>query len=121
MKSSDVIADILNYLSDGKVHTLQEIADEVEVSRRTAQRHVASLKFRYPIENSFGSGNFKQGVYLDKAYIQNGKIRSRDELQLIEKALRLLQKLDANVDQKLIDALIREFALPTKMEDSKAL
>ena len=121
MKSSDVTADIINFLSDGRIHTLQEIADEVECSTRTIQRHIASLRYRYPIENSFGNGK-KQGVYLDKAYIYQGKIRSKDELQIIHKALRLLQELgDDEIDPKLLDRLIQEYTLPTKKEEEMCL
>lgn len=40
MKSSDVTADIINFLSDGKVHTMQEIADDVECSKITVRRHI---------------------------------------------------------------------------------
>ncbi len=113
MRSSDVTADILNFLCDGKTHTLQEIADEVECSRRTVQRHITSLKYRYPIENAFGRGD-KQGVYLDKKYLYQGKIRSRDELQIISQALELLQKSGSDVDQTLLASLIQEYQLPNQ-------
>ena len=114
MKHSDVTADILNYLSDGKVHTLQEIAENVECSKTTVQRHIASLKYRYPIDNILGRGE-KQGVILDKKYITNGKILSNDKLQIISKALKLLQNSDANVDKNLLFELIKDFS-PVKKE-----
>lgn len=117
MKHSDVTADILNYLSDGKVHTLQEIAENVECSKTTVQRHIASLKYRYPIDNILGRGE-KQGVILDKKYITNGKILSNDKLQIISKALKLLQNSDANVDKNLLFELIKDFS-PVKEEGEK--
>ena len=46
LKSSDVTADILNFLSDGKLHTYQEIADEVECSYSTVRRHIESLSYK---------------------------------------------------------------------------
>ena len=116
MKKSSITADILNALSDGKVHTMQEIADEVEVSKRTVIRHIQSLSYRYPIE-TFHGGDRKGGVYLDKKYIYQGKIRSRDELQIISQALELLQKSSSDVDQELLSNLINEYALPTKLQE----
>lgn len=115
MKSSDVTADILNYISDGKIHTLSEIASAVECSYSTAQRHVASLAYRYPIEAVFGRD--KQGMKLDSKYLFKGKIISNDKLQIIGKALELLQSSnDKSVDQKLLTELIRDFALPNNKE-----
>ena len=112
LKKSSITADILHVLSDGNVHTMQEIADEVEVSRCTVQRHIQSLSYRYPIE-TFCGGDKKGGVYLDKKYLHQGKIRSRDELQIISQALELLQKSGSEVDQELLSSLIQEFTIPT--------
>ena len=42
LKKSSITADILNILSDCKVHTLQEIADEVEVHQNTVAKHIQS-------------------------------------------------------------------------------
>ena len=120
MKSSDVTADILNCLSDGKIHTLQEIADEVECCKTTARRHIESLKFRYPIESSRGYGK-QQGVFLDKNYTSQERIRSNDELQIIHKALVLLQKSNSKkIDPKLLNRLIEEFT-PTNQKKEMSL
>src|SRR5574344_138051 len=98
VKSSSVTADILNIISDCKVHTLQEIADEIEVSKITVYRHIQSLSYRYPIETFCGGIN-RGGVYLDKSYLYQGKTLTLDELQVINKALALLQKCkDKNVN-----------------------
>ena len=121
MKSSDVTADILNYLSDGKTHTLQEIADEVECSKTTTRRHIESLKFRYPIETFHGGYGKQQGVCLNTAYISQGKIRSNDELQIIHKALVLLQESNCEkIDPKLLNRLIEEFT-PTNQKKEMSL
>lgn len=111
LKKSSITADILSLLSDGKVHTLQEIADEVEVSKITVYRHIQSLSYRYPIETFCGGIN-RGGVYLDKDYIYQGSTLTNDELQLINKALLLLQGQNACVDQKLLHSLIEKFSLP---------
>ena len=105
LRKSSITADILNALSDGKVHTMQEIADEVEVSEKTVRRHIQSLAYRYPIE-TFRGGDKRGGVYLDKKYLHQGKIRSRDELQIISQALELLQKSGSEVDQELLSSTI---------------
>ena len=111
LKKSSITADILSLLSDGKVHTLQEIADEVEVSKITVHRHIQSLSYRYPIETFCGGIN-RGGVYLDKDYIYQGSTLTNDELQLINKALLLLQEQNACVDQKLLHSLIEKFSPP---------
>ena len=111
LKKSSITADILSLLSDSKVHTLQEIADEVEVSKITVHRHIQSLSYRYPIETFCGGIN-RGGVYLDKDYIYQGSTLTNDELQLINKALLLLQGQNACVDQKLLHSLIEKFSPP---------
>ena len=113
LKKSSITADIIHVLCDGKIHTLQEIADEVGVCRQTVHRHIQSLSYRYPIE-TFSGGDKRGGVYLDKKYLYQGKVRSRDELQIISKALRLLQESGGEVDQETLASLIQEYALPNK-------
>ena len=114
LRKSSITADILNFISDGKLHTYQEIADEVEVSYSTVRRHIQSLAYRYPIEVTCGHKENGGGVYLDKSYLYQGKVRSRDELQIISQALELLQKSGCDVDQKLLASLIQEYKLPEK-------
>ena len=113
VRSSSIMADILHYISDGKFHTLQEIADEVEVSRITAYRHIQSLSYRYNIE-SFHGGDKRGGIRLipDKK-VSIEKLTS-DDLQLIISKLESLQdsnpriksfinKLSTNLEFKEID------------------
>ena len=118
VKSSSVTADILNYISDGKIHTLQEIADEVDVSKWTVQRHINSLAYRYPIETFCGGIN-RGGVFLDTKYIVQGKIITLEKLQILDKALILLQKSGCkDVNQKALNELIKDFTPPkTNKED----
>lgn len=115
-KSSSTTADILNFISDGKVHTLQEIADEVEISKKTAQRHIQSLSYRYPIQ-SFCGGINRGGIYLDKSYLYQGKTLTLDELQVINKALALLQECkEQAVNTEIIMNLKNRFAPPQNKE-----
>ena len=119
LRKSSITADILHVLSDGKVHTMQQIADEVEVHINTVQRHIQSLSYRYPIE-TFCGGDRRGGVYLDKSAIHQGKILTRDELQIISKALRLLQESKCrDVNQEVLLNLIKEYSEPTKQEQEE--
>ena len=111
LKKSSITADILNILSDNKVHTLQEIADEVEISKMTVRRHIQSLSYRYPIETFCGGIN-RGGVSLAKDYVYQGSTLTNDELQLINNALLLLQKQGVGVDKNLLDSLLEKFSLP---------
>ena len=44
-------------------------------------------------------------------------MRSNDELQLIRQGLELLQKSGLDVDQKKLAELIKEYTLPTKLQE----
>lgn len=116
LKKSSITADILNVLSDCKIHTLQEIADIVEVSKITVHRHIQSLSYRYPIQTFCGGIN-RGGVCLDKDYIHQGKVLTNDELQVINKALTLLQKCGSeDVNPELIANLLSRFSQPQQEE-----
>ena len=108
LKSSSITADILNILSDGKKHTMQEIADEIEVNERTVRRHVQSLSYRYPIE-TFCGGIEKGGVRLDKSCC-SGRVFTKNEIEIISKALSLLREKEReNVElEKLIKFFDKE-------------
>lgn len=117
LKKSSITADILNVLSDGKVHTIQDIACEVEVHYNTVRRHIQSLSYRYPIQTFCGGIN-RGGVCLDKDYIHQGKILTTDELQVIAKALTMLQNSESeDVNPELIKGLISRFTQPTNKEN----
>lgn len=117
LKKSSITADILNVLSDGKVHTIQDIACEVEVHYNTVHRHIQSLSYRYPIQTFCGGIN-RGGVCLDKDYIHQGKILTTDELQVIAKALTMLQNSESeDVNPELIKSLISRFTQPTNKEN----
>jgi len=119
LRCSSITADILHVLNDGKIHTCREIAEKVEVSLRTVKRHIQSLSYRYPIE-TFVGGDRRGGVYLDKSAIHQGKILTRDELQIISKALRLLQESKyKDVNQEILLNLIKEYSEPTKQEQEE--
>lgn len=114
LRSSSITADILNVLMDGKLHTIDGIAEIVEVSRSTVKRHIQSLSYRYPIE-TFKGGEKRGGVYLDKEYIANGKVFTRAELQFGAKVFGSLQRADFEGDElKALDAFLKLFAAQIK-------
>ena len=115
LRSSSITADILNFLSDGKLHTYSEIAEEVEVHKNTVYKHIQSLSYRYPIQTFCGKHN--AGVKLDTNYIQQGRILTKDELQLINKALTLLQKNESDVNNPTLCNLIKIFNPPNNEEN----
>ena len=66
MRYSDVTSDILAILSDGKCHTCEEIAIELEISISTVKRHITSLSYRHSIETFEGRrSDGKRGIRLD--------------------------------------------------------
>ena len=110
LKSSSITADILNVLMDGKIHTLQSIANEVEVSKWTVHRHIKSLACRYPIE-TFTGGDKRGGVCLDKKYIAQGRIFTKAELQFGAKIFGSLQRADYHGEElKSLDTFLKLFA-----------
>ena len=116
IRSSSILSDILFILSDCKIHTIDELANEVEVSRSTIKRYIQSLSYRYPIQ-SFSGGTIPGGVYLEKGYVYQGKVLTRDELQVINQALTMLQNSENNeVNQELLKALLIRFTLPENKE-----
>ena len=75
------------------------------------------LSYRYPIETLRGGIN-RGGVKLDTRFIVQGKIITNDKLQLINRALRLLQESNEVIkDQELLNSLIEDFSLPRNKEN----
>ena len=117
LKSRSITADILNILSDGKLHTMNEISVKVEVSRKTVGKHIQSLSYRYPIETFKGGDKNKGGVYLDKNFIYQGLMLTNDELQVISQALAMLQNSKGiEVNKELVASLISRFTPPKSEE-----
>lgn len=111
-QKTSISDDIIFILSDSKIHTLKELAEKIEVSRITIYRHIQSLSYRYPIQTFCGGIN-RGGVKLDSNYIHNGKLLTNDELQLINKALLLLQKSKSeNVNNELLNKLLKVYSRP---------
>ena len=116
LRRASITADILNVLTDGKIHKMREIAEIVEVSETTVRNHIRSLSYRYPIE-TFRGGEKKGGVYLEKDDIISGHSCSEAELQFGAKVFGSLQRAELDEDeQKVLDTFIRIFAAHTEKE-----
>ena len=96
MRSRNIQADILAYLSDAKLHTMQEIAEHVEVRERTVRRHIQDLSYRFNIQTFFGRDGYGGVRFIKEKSIDVGYLNN-DELQLIIDQLSLLQNSDVNI------------------------
>lgn len=96
MRSRNIQADILAYLSDGKLHTMQQIAEVVEVCERTVRRHIQDLSYRFNIQTFFGRDGYGGVRFIKEKSIDVGYLNN-DELQLIIDQLSLLQNSDVNI------------------------
>lgn len=112
MKSSDVTADILNFLSDGKLHTYQEIADEVECSYSTVRRHIESLSYKNMNISIFKGGIEKGGVRLIPEQKVSVEKLNSDDLQLIISKLSMLQ-----IDNPRIKAFCNNLSTQIKVKE----
>ena len=96
MRSRNIQADILSFISDGKLHTTKEIANEVEISQITVKRHIQSLTYRFNIE-TFNGGIEKGGVRLIPDENVKTNYLNENELQLIVSKLSSLQDDNPNI------------------------
>ena len=96
MRSKNIQADSLQLISDGKVRTLQEIANEVEVHRITVYKHIQALSFRYNIETFHGGINRGGVRMITERKISTEKL-SVEELELILKQFKRLKDFTPNI------------------------
>ncbi len=117
MAVRDNIISILNLLSNGQIWSMHDLARECECSYSTVRNCIEALSTKYPITYIRGGIN-RGGVQLDRSCIYQGKIFSKDKLQIISKALELLQSSSDNIEElKLIKELLSDFGISTKSED----
>lgn len=104
MRNKTIQNSILYILLDCKKHTISEIANKVEISYSTAQRHIAELSTLYPILTYVG-GRDSGGVQFTNSYKFYEKFFTPNELELILEGLVLLHK-----DGKDTTSLIKKFS-----------
>ena len=100
---------ILEYISDKRKVTIQNIVDEFEISRATAKRDIELLSCSYPIvtENWRGGGiRAMDGWYLSNRYLHD------DQEALLRKLLDGLQPDEKQTMQSILTA----FAKPRTKE-----
>ena len=90
IRSRYIQSDIIAYLQDGKLHTMQELCDELAISRSTCYRHIIDLSIHYNIQTFVGGRN-SSGVRLIPEQKVSVKNLNVDDLQLIIRKLSLLQ------------------------------
>lgn len=100
---------ILEYISDKRKVTIQNIVDEFEISRATAKRDIELLSCSYPIvtENWRGGGiRAMDGWYLSNRYLHD------DQEALLRKLLDGLQP----DEQQTMQSILKAFAKPRTKE-----
>lgn len=100
---------ILEYISDMRKVTIQNIVDEFDISRATAKRDIELLSCSYPIvtENWRGGGiRAMDGWYLSNRYLHD------DQEALLRELLTGLQP----EQQKTMESILTAFAKPRTKE-----
>ena len=100
---------ILEYISDMRKVTIQNIVDEFDISRATAKRDIELLSCSYPIvtENWRGGGiRAMDGWYLSNRYLHD------DQEALLRKLLDGLQP----DEQQTMQSILTDFAKPRTKE-----
>lgn len=106
MRTQKIKKDILSILQDCKKHTIKEIADKIEVSYITVQRHIKELAERYPIQFCIGGRN-SGGVFLKEVVFE--KLFNDDERKLVLEALKILQHERQPENNEQFEALLEKF------------
>lgn len=96
MRSSDIVADILFILSDNQIHTMSELAEEIETTRQTIHKYIQSLSYRFNIE-TFKGGIDRGGIRLIPDECLKTNYLNKNELQLIYNELELLQNSSPSI------------------------
>ncbi len=96
---------ILEYISDHRTATMQEIAYEFSISLHTVQRDIQILSCSYPIITCQGNGGgvrVMDGWYISRRYLHD------DQEALLRSILPKLQP----EDQKKMEDILSAFAKP---------
>ena len=115
MRSRYIHNRILAYLSDCKLHTIKEIAEEVEVSYITVFRHIQDIPIEM-ITTYHGGGRNRGGVQLLKTDKLNQIFDAR-EVGLLLQGVKELP--DSDERSKLIEKLIALSDFRYKAEENR--
>lgn len=100
---------VLEYISDNRSVTMQQIADEFQISMHTAIRDVQILACSHPIYTQKGGAG---GVYAMEGWYLSRRYLHEDQEALLRSLLPGLQP----EQQKTMEAILTAFAKPTKKE-----
>ncbi len=103
---------ILDIICARRYETIDNLAFELDVSRRTIQRDVLHLSLRFPIYTMQGKGG---GILISKDFRWNAKYLSSEQLALLNKLKKKLSGADAEV----MASIIKMFSLPKLKEDQQ--
>ena len=98
---------ILEYISDNRIVTLQNIMDEFSISRSTVKRDIQILSCSHPIYTQKGGAG---GVYAMEGWYLSRRYLHDDQEALLRSLLPGLQPEQA----KTMEAILTAFAKPTK-------
>lgn len=102
MKKYDVAASILEILEDNEIHSMNEIAEKLELSRLTVFRHIQTLSLHYDIE-TFKGGQIRGGVRLKTITKIDVSYLSSNDLQSVMSAIGSLQDPEGNIQRLVKD------------------
>ena len=121
MRSRNIQADILNYISDCKLHTIQEIAESIEASYSSVRRHLNSLSYRYNIQ-TFKGGIDRGGVRMIVDKKVTVEKLDDNELHLIINKLSSMQNATVNIKKFINDlVLMKEIKEKDKNERTNCI
>jgi len=102
VKKYDVAASILEILEDNEIHSMNEIAEKLELSRLTVFRHIQTLSLHYDIE-TFKGGQIRGGVRLKTITKLDVSYLSSNDLQSVMSAIGSLQDPEGNIQRLVKD------------------
>lgn len=105
---------ILEILSDRRFETIDNLANEYNVSRSTIKRDIEIISLSAPIYTSKGTGG---GVYVaDGYYISKRYLRPEQEALLLELSNNLQGE-----EQKIMNTILLTFAKPKVKEKDNSI
>ena len=101
---------ILDIICARRYETIDNLAFELEVSRRTIQRDVLHLSLRFSIYTMQGKGG---GILIAEDFRWSAKYLSSEQLALLNKLGSKLKGKDAEI----MASIIKMFSMPKKKEN----
>ena len=113
MRTRYIQNDIIALLQDGKFHKMQDICNELGISRSTCMRHINDLCLHYNILTFVGRTGGVQLIPEQKVSVKN---LNADDLQLIISKLSLLQN-----DNPRIKAFIHNLTTQKEIKENEEI